>query len=72
LLKGLKISDSIAKLTGKQDPRIWLDEFLTAVTVGGGSRDNTMQVLQLHFKDSARAWLNNLRPESIGSWEELG
>jgi hypothetical protein len=30
-----------------------------------------MQLLQLHLKDSARAWINNLAPESVGSWEEL-
>jgi hypothetical protein len=30
-----------------------------------------MQLLQLHLRDSASACLNNLGPDSIGSWEEL-
>jgi hypothetical protein len=53
LPKGLKISVSITKFNGQQDPRIWLDDFLTAITVIGGSRDNAMQLLQLHLRDSA-------------------
>jgi hypothetical protein len=40
LPKGLKISDSITKFNGQQDSRIWLDDFLTVVTIVGGSRDN--------------------------------
>jgi hypothetical protein len=44
---------------------------MTAVTIGGGSRDNALQLLSLHLKDNARAWLNNLAPDSIRSWEEF-
>jgi hypothetical protein len=69
--KGIKLSDGIVKFNGQQDPRIWLDNFITAVTIGGGSRDNALQLLSLHLKDNARAWLNNLAPESIRSWEEF-
>jgi hypothetical protein len=50
---------------------MWLDDFLTAITIGGGSKDNALQLLQLHLKYNARAWLNNLAPESIRSWEEF-
>jgi hypothetical protein len=71
LPKGIKLSDSVVKFNGKQDPRIWLDDFITAVTIGGGSRDNALQLLSLHLKDNARAWLNNLAPDSIRSWEEF-
>jgi hypothetical protein len=71
LPKGIKLSDSIVKFNGQQDPRIWLDDFITAVTIGGGSRDNALQLLSLHLKDNARAWLNNLAPDSIRSWEEF-
>jgi hypothetical protein len=42
LPKGIKLSDSVVKFNGQQDPRIWLDDFMTAVTIGGGSRDNTL------------------------------
>jgi hypothetical protein len=44
---------------------------MTAVTIGGGSRDNALQLLSLHLKDNARAWLNNLAPDNIRSWEEF-
>jgi hypothetical protein len=71
LPKGIKLSDSVVKFNGQQDPRIWLDDFITAITIGGGSRDNALQLLSLHLKDNARAWLNNLAPDSIRSWEEF-
>jgi hypothetical protein len=71
LPKGIKLSDGVVKFNGQQDPQIWLDDFMTAVTIGGGSRDNALQLLSLHLKDNARAWLNNLALDSIRSWEEL-
>jgi hypothetical protein len=71
LPKGIKLSGSVVKFNGQQDPQIWLDDFMTAVTIGGGSRDNALQLLSLHLKDNARAWLNNLAPDSIRSWEEF-
>jgi hypothetical protein len=71
LQKGIKLSDGVVKFNGQQDPRIWLDDFITAVTIGGGSSDNALQLLSLHPKDNARAWLNNLAPDSIRSWEEF-
>jgi hypothetical protein len=42
LPKGIKISEGIGKFNGQQDPRIWLDDFLTTVTIGGGLRDNAL------------------------------
>jgi hypothetical protein len=71
LLKGIKLSDSVVKFNGQQDPQIWLDDFITAITIGGGSRDNALQLLSLHLKENARAWLKNLAPDSIRSWEEF-
>jgi hypothetical protein len=71
LPKGIKLSDGVVKFNGQQDTRIWLDDFITAVTISGGSRDNALQLLSLHLKDNARAWLNNLAPDSIRSWEEF-
>jgi hypothetical protein len=49
-----KLSDGIVKFNGQQDSQIWLDDFLTAVTIGGGSRDNALQLLSLHMKDNER------------------
>jgi hypothetical protein len=71
LPKGIKLSDGVVKFNGQQDPRIWLDDFVTAVKISGGSRDNALELLSLHLKDNARAWLNNLAPNSIRSWEEF-
>jgi hypothetical protein len=71
LPKGIKLSDGIVKFNGQQDPRIWLDDFITTVKISGGSRDNALQLLSLHLKDNTRAWLNNLTPDSIRSWEEF-
>jgi hypothetical protein len=36
LPKGIKISEGIAMFNGQQDPRIWLDDFMSAVMIGGG------------------------------------
>jgi hypothetical protein len=71
LPKGIKLSDGVVKFNGQQDPQIWLDDFITALTISGGSRDNALQLLLLHLKDNAGAWLNNLAPDSIRSWEEF-
>jgi hypothetical protein len=71
LPKGIKLSDSVVKFNRQQDPRIWLDDFITIVTISGGSRDNTLKLLSLHLKDNARAWLTNLAPDSIRSWDEF-
>jgi hypothetical protein len=71
LPKGIKLSDGIIKFNGQQDPRIWLDDFITAIKISDGSRDNALQLLSLHLKDNARARLNNLAPDSIRSWEEF-
>jgi hypothetical protein len=71
LPRGIKLSDGIVRFNGQQDPQIWLDDFVTAIKISGGSRDNALQLLSLHLKDNARAWLNNLAPDSIRSWEEF-
>ena len=42
-----------------------------AVQIGGGNDDVAMKHLRLMLEGSARAWLNQLAPSSIFSWEEL-
>jgi hypothetical protein len=37
----------------------------------GGTKETTMQSLQLHLTGAARSWLSKLERETIGSWEEL-
>ena len=39
--------------------------------IGGGNDDVAMKHLPLMLEGSARAWLNQLAPGSIYSWEEL-
>jgi hypothetical protein len=44
---------------------------LQAVRILGGSKETTIQSLQLHLTGAARSWLSKLERETIGSWEEL-
>jgi hypothetical protein len=37
----------------------------------GGTKETSMQSLQLHLTGAARSWLSKLGKETIGSWEEL-
>src|SRR4051812_29616328 len=53
------------------EPKIWLDDHISSVKLHGGSKNSTMQCLQLQLKGATRAWLNNLPSGSIRSWEEL-
>jgi hypothetical protein len=72
LPKGIKLSDGVVKFNGQQDPRIWLDDFITTITISGGSRDNALQLLSLHLKDNARAWLNNLTQTAFALGKNFG
>jgi hypothetical protein len=36
-----------------------------------GSKETTMQSLQLHLTGATRSWLGKLERETIGSWDEL-
>ena len=42
-----------------------------AIQIGGGNDDVAMKHLPLMLEGSARAWLTQLAPGSIYSWEEL-
>jgi hypothetical protein len=43
----------------------------TSIKILGGSKETTMQSLQLHLTGATRSWLGKLERETIGSWEEL-
>jgi hypothetical protein len=43
----------------------------TSINILGGSKETTMQSLQLHLTGAARSWLGKLERETIGSWEEI-
>jgi hypothetical protein len=46
-------------------------DYLKAVKILGGSKETTMQSLQLHLTGAAWSWLSKLAKETIGSWDEL-
>ena len=69
---GFKPPSDIAKYTGAEDPKQWLEDFDTRIRVlTGGTRTTAMQCMSLYLADSARAWLRGLPAESIRTWSEL-
>jgi hypothetical protein len=69
--KGFKLPHDQQKYDGSQEPQSWLSDYLQAVKILGGTRETTMQSLQLHLTGAARSWLSKLGEETIGSWEDL-
>jgi hypothetical protein len=69
--KGFKLPHDQQKYDGSQEPSSWLSDYLQAVRILGGSKETTMQSLQLHLNSTARSWLSKLEREIVGSWEEL-
>jgi hypothetical protein len=69
--KGFKLPHDQQKYDGLQEPTLWLSDYLQAVQILRGTRATAMQSLQLHLTGAARAWLNTLPNDSIGSWGEL-
>jgi hypothetical protein len=69
--KGFKLPHNQQKYDGSPEPQSWLSDYLQVVKLLGGTRETTMQSLQLHLTGAARSWLSKLGKETIGSWEEL-
>jgi hypothetical protein len=69
--KGFKLPHDQQKYDGSQEPQSWLSDYLQAVKILGGTKETTMQSLQLHLTSAGRSWLSKLEKETIGSWEEL-
>jgi hypothetical protein len=69
--KGFKLPHDQQKYDGSQEPQSWLSDYLQAVKILGGSKETSMQSLQLHLTVAARSWLGKLEKETIGSWDEL-
>jgi hypothetical protein len=69
--KGFKLPHDQQKYDGSQEPQSWLSDYLQAVKILGGSKETTMQSLQLHLTGATRSWLGKLERETIGSWDEL-
>jgi hypothetical protein len=69
--KGFKLPHDQQKYDELQQPELWLSDYLQAVKILGGSRETTMQSLQLHLTGASWSWLSNLHDNSIGSWSDL-
>ncbi len=66
-----RLATGVSKFTGESKPDSWLEDYRVAVQIGGGNDEVAMKHLPLMLEGSARAWLNQLAPGSIYSWEEL-
>jgi hypothetical protein len=69
--KGFKLPHDQQKYDGSQEPQSYLSDYLQAVKILGGTKETSMQSLQLHLTGAARSWLSKLEKGTIGSWEEL-
>jgi hypothetical protein len=65
--KGLKLPHDWQKYDGSQEPQSWLSDYLEAVKILGGSKETTMQSLQLHLTGAAWSWLGKLEKETLRS-----
>jgi hypothetical protein len=61
--KGFQLPSDTPKYDRTQEPKIWLEDYLTVIRVHGGTRTTTIHCLQLPLKGSARAWLKSLSAE---------
>ena len=66
-----RLATGVSKFTGESKPETWLEDYRVAVQIGGGNDEVAMKHLPLMLEGSARAWLNQLPPSSIYTWEDL-
>jgi hypothetical protein len=58
--KGFKLPHDQQKYDVSQEPQSWLLDYLQTVRILGGSKETTMQSLQLHLTGAAQSWLSKL------------
>ena len=66
-----RLATGVSKFTGESKPDTWLEDYRVAIQIGGGNDEVSMKHLPLMLEGSARAWLNQLAPNSIYTWEDL-
>ena len=66
-----RLATRVSKFTRESKPETWLEGYRVAVQIGGGNDEVAMKHLPLMLEGSARAWLNQLAPSSIYTWEDL-
>ena len=64
-----RLATGVSKFTGESKPDTWLEDYRVPVRIGGGIDEVAMKHLPLMLEGSARAWLNQLAPISIYTWE---
>ena len=69
--KGFKLTAEAVKYDGKQDPRLWLEDYLIACSCQGGTSTTAMQYIQLMLTGSARGWLNTQPKNAFWTWDEF-
>ena len=69
--KGFKLTAEAVKYDGKQDPRLWLEDYLIACSCQGGTSTTAMQYIQLMLTGSARGWLNTQPKNAFRTWDEF-
>ena len=65
-----RLATGVSKFTEESKPETWLEDYRVAVQIGGGNDEVVMKHLPLMLEGSARAWLNQLTPSSIYTWED--
>ena len=66
-----RLATGVSKFTGESKPETWLEDYRVAVQIGGENDEVAMKHLPLMLEGLAKAWLTQLAPGSIYSWEEL-
>ena len=66
-----RLATGVSKFTGESKPETWLEDYRVAVQIGGENDEVAMKHLPLMLEGSARAWLTQLPPSSIYTWEDL-
>ena len=56
---------------GQANPEQWLTSYAIALRAAGGSTDVMANYLPVMLKPTAMNWLTSLRPDTIGSWDDL-
>jgi hypothetical protein len=59
--KGFKLPHDQQKYDGSQEPQSWLSNYLQAVKILGGTKETTMQSLQLHLTGARQVMVEQIR-----------
>ena len=70
--KGFTLPRDTPKYNGSVKPEDWLVDYMTAVTIAGGSKRVAVRYAPLMLQGSARSWLNSLPPNNINCWSDFG